>query len=100
MPESSRDQPHNGNPTAAEIFRVFRETTMASITGLRLLLEECANLRAELITVHSLHSDDDGDGVFSARQKNRILELQEAAKDMESLLVSLPGGAADASNEG
>ncbi len=91
MPESPREQPNVGNPTAAEIFRVFRNTTMASIEGLRLLLGECADLRADLVTVHSLHSDGDGDGVFSARQQDRILELREAAKDMQALLVSLPG---------
>lgn len=91
MPESPKDQPNVGNPTAAEIFRVFRNTTMASIEGLRLLLGECADLRADLVTVHSLHSDGDGDGVFSARQQDRILELREAAKDMQALLVSLPG---------
>lgn len=91
MPESPREQPNVGNPTAAEIFRVFRNTTMASIEGLRLLLGECADLRADLVTVHSLHSDGDGDGVFSARQQDRILELREAAKDMQAVLVSLPG---------
>ena len=102
MPKSSPDQPHDGNPTAAEIFRVFRNTTMASIEGLRLLLRECADLRSELVVVHSLHSDGDGDGVFSGRQQNRILELREAAKDMEAVLVSLPhdpDGTKDASNE-
>lgn len=91
MPESPKDQPNVGNPTAAEIFRVFRNTTMASIEGLRLLLGECADLRADLVTVHSLHCDGNGDGVFSARQQDRILELREAAKDMQALLVSLPG---------
>lgn len=90
MPKSSPDQPRDSDPTAAEIFRVFQNTTMASIEGLRLLLVECAELRGELITVHGLHSDGDGDGVFSARQQNRILELQEAAKDMEAVLASLP----------
>lgn len=88
----SPDQPYDGNPTAAEIFRVFRNTTMASIEGLRLLLEECADLRAELVTVYGLHGDGDRDGVFPARQRNRILELQGAAKDMQALLVSVPGG--------
>lgn len=68
---------------------------MASIEGLRLLLEECADLRAELVTVHSLHSDSDGDGVFSARQQGRILELQQAANEMKTLQSSLPGEAAD-----
>jgi hypothetical protein len=46
MPQPSQDQPDDGNPTAAEIFRVFRNTTMASLQGLRLLLGECADLRA------------------------------------------------------
>ena len=90
MPQSPPDPLHDGSPTAAEIFRVFRNTTMASIEGLRLLLEECADLRGELVTVHSLHSDGDGDGVFSTRQRDRIVELQEAAKEMEALLTSLP----------
>ena len=49
-------QPADGDPTTAEIFRVFRNTTMASLEGLRLLLEECAELRAELVTIHGLHS--------------------------------------------
>lgn len=96
MPNSSPDQPYDDNPTAAEIFRVFRNTTMASIEGLRLLLSECADLRGELITVHSLHGD--GDGVFSARQQNRILELEEAAKDMEALIASLPSHPGDRSD--
>lgn len=95
MSQSPSEQPHNDNPTAAEIFRVFRNTTMASISGLRLLLGECADLRGELVTIHNLRTDGDGDGVFSARQQNRILELQEAAKDMQALLVSLPSEAAD-----
>lgn len=97
MPKLSQDQPHNGNPTPAEIFRVFQSTTMASIAGLRLLLGECADLRGELVTLRGLHRNGDGDGVFSARQQNRILELQEAAKEMQALLVSLPGEAADGS---
>ena len=80
-------QPPDGDPTAAEIFRVFQTTTMASLEGLRLLLQECADLRSELVTIHN-HSDGD-DGVFSARQQGRILELQEASKDMEVLLASL-----------
>ena len=95
MPESSKDRPHNGDPTAAEIFQVFRNATMASISGLRLLLEECADLRADLVTVHSLHADGDGDGVFSDRQQDRILKLQEAATDMQALLLSLPHEAGD-----
>ena len=90
MPKSSQEQPHDGSPTAAEIFRVFRNTTRASISGLSLLLQECADLRAELVTVHSLHSDGDGDGVFSARQQNRILELHEAANEMEAVVACLP----------
>lgn len=94
----SAEQPRNNNPTPAEIFRVFRDTTMASIQGLRLLLQECADLRAELIKVHDLHSSSDGDGVFSSRQQTRILELQEAAVGMETLLVSLPCSATDTRN--
>ena len=90
MPQSSQEPPHDGNPTAAEIFRVFRQTTVASIEGLTLLLEECAGLRADLDAVHSLHSDGERDGAFSARQQNRIVNLQEAAKEMEALLASLP----------
>lgn len=103
MPQSRQEQPHDGNPTAAEIFRVFHNTTVASIEGLTLLLEECAGLRADLDTVHSLHTDGEGDGAFSARQQNRIRDLQEAAKEMGSLLASLPheagDGAADATEE-
>ena len=103
MPQSSQEQPHDGNPTAAEIFHLFRNTTVASIEGLTLLLEECAGLRADLDAVHSLHTDGEGDGAFSARQQNRIFDLQEAAKEMEALLASLPGdggdGAADATEE-
>jgi hypothetical protein len=99
MPQPSQDQPDDGNPTAAEIFRVFRNTTMASIQGLRLLLGECADLRADLVTVHSLHSEGDGDEVFSARQQNRILELQKAANDMGALLTSLPRQAGDGSQD-
>ena len=87
-----QDQPHNGNPTPAEIFRLFRNTTLASIEALRLLLVECADLRADLITVHELQSDGDGDGVFLGRQRGRIQELQNAALEMASLLASLPGG--------
>lgn len=103
MPRSSQGQPHDGNPTAAEIFRVFRNTTVASIEGLRLLLGECADLRADLVTVHSLHGDGAGDGVFSARQQDRIVELKQAAVAMEALVDSLPreagDGAADAGDE-
>jgi hypothetical protein len=68
---------------------------MASLEGLRLLLEECADLRAELVTIHSLHSDGDDDGVFSARQESRILQLQQASKHMEAWLASLPQEASD-----
>ena len=99
MPQPSPDQPDDSNPTAAEIFRVFRNTTMASIQGLRLLLGECADLRADLVTLHSLHSKDDGDGAFSACQQNRILELQDAANEMTALLTSLPCEAGDASTD-
>ena len=93
MPKPSRDQPHDGQPTAAEIFRVFRETTAASISGLRLLLDECADLRADLIMIHGRTENGDGDGAFSARQQNRMVELQEAAQAMEALLINLPGEA-------
>lgn len=91
MPESSHDQPNDGNPTTAEIFRVFRETTEASISGLKLLLDECADLRADLITIHSrTETENGGDGVFSARQQNRIVELKQASRGMEDLLIALP----------
>ena len=89
MPESF-DPPHHDNPTAAEMFRVFRETTMASISGMKLLLDECADLRGDLVTIYSRHNDGDGDGLFSARQQSRILELREAAKAMGALFTSLP----------
>lgn len=88
---NSSDLFNDSNPTAAEIFRVFRQTITASIEGLRLLLGECAALRAELVAVHNLHNGGDGDGVFSARQQKRILELRVAAKDMQALIVSFPG---------
>ena len=90
MPQSSPDKGHNGNPTAAEIFRVFRNTIMASIEGLKLLLEECADLRADLVTING-RRDSDGKA-FSVRQQNRILELKEAALEMEVVLASLPSG--------
>src|SRR5262245_1452580 len=81
MPKSSADQPHDGNPTSAEIFRIFRETTEASISGLKLLLEECADVRADLITIHGrTETENGGDGVFSARQQNRIVELRQARR--------------------
>jgi hypothetical protein len=89
MPQSF-GQPFDGDPTAAEIFRVFRNTTAASLEGLRLLLEECALLRAELVTIHGLHGDGNDHRVFSARQQDRILELQEAVKDIEALVATLP----------
>ena len=92
MSKSLQDQSNDSNPTAAEIFHVFRQTITASIEGLRLLLVECADLRAELVAVHDLHNGGDGDGVFSARQQKRILELEEAAKDMQVLMVSFPCG--------
>lgn len=95
MPQSFHDQSGNGDPSPAEIFRVFRSATMASIEGLRLLLDECADLRAELITIHGLHSDGDGDGLFSARQQSRTVELRGAAENMEALIASLPRKASD-----
>jgi len=88
---NSSDLSNDSNPTAAEIFRVFRQTITASIAGMGLLLEECASLRAELVAVHNLHNGGDGDGVFSARQQKRILELQVAAKDMQAVIASFPG---------
>lgn len=88
--------PHNGNPTAAEIFSLFRNTTIASIEALRLLLVECADLRADLVTLHGLHSDGKDDGVFSGRQQNRILDLQDAAIEMAAVLASLPVQPGDA----
>ena len=102
MSTSSHDQPRDGNPTAAEIFRMFRETTIASISGLKLLLDECADLRAELVTVHT-RTDGNGDthSIFSARQQSRIVELKEAAQAMEALVITLPRGrndGADGSN--
>jgi hypothetical protein len=86
------NQPPDGDPSAAEIFRLFRSTTMASLEGLQLVLEECADLRAELVTIHGLSSDGDDHGVFSARQKDRMLELQAAANAMEALVATLPQG--------
>ena len=63
---------------------------------------ECADLRAELVTVHSLHSNGEDDGMVSARQQDRILELQKAALAIETLLDALArevgDGAVDASN--
>ena len=71
--------------------------------ALRLLLVECADLRADLVTVHGLHSDGEDDGVFAGRQQDRILELQDAATGMAALLASLPnqpgGEAEEAGNE-
>lgn len=87
MPGFPPAQPSNGDPTPAEIYRVFRNTTMASVQGLGLLLKECADLREDLITIHNLHGN--GDGAFSARQQNRIVELREAAKEMEGTIASL-----------
>ena len=70
---------------------------MASIEGLKLLLEECADLRSELVAVHNPHGDGDGHVIFSARQEARILELQDAANEMKALRTSLPGEADDGS---
>jgi len=83
-------QPFDGDPTAAEIFRVFRNTTAAGLEGLRLLLEECTLIRAELVAIHGKHGDGHDHRVFSARQHDRMLELQEAAKDIEALVATLP----------
>ena len=92
-------QPANGDPTTAEIFRIFRNTTMASLEGLRLLLEECAELRAELVTILGLHSGGDDHRVFCARQQDRILELKKTAKDMQVLVASLSQGASEGEAE-
>ena len=100
MSKSSHDQPLDGKPTPAEIFRVFRETTIASISGLKLLLDECADLRTELVTIRTLANDGDGDGVFSARQQSRIVELKDAAQAMEALVIALPRGASDGADDG
>jgi hypothetical protein len=91
MSKSSPEQPHDGSPSAAEIFRLFRDTTLASVAGLKLLLDECAGLRADLVMIYDGSGNDDGDGVFSARQQQRIVELKEAAQEMEAVLTSLPG---------
>ena len=96
----SLNKPPNGDPSATEIFRLFRSTTTASLEGLRLLMEECADLRAELVIIHELSSDGDDHGVFSARQKDRILELQAAANAMEALAATLPQAAAGAADGG
>jgi len=85
MPEFS---PDNNGPTVAEIFHAFRDTSIATITGLKLLLEECADLRAELVTI--VEANHDGSGLFSARQQDHILELKRAAQDMDAVLDSLP----------
>lgn len=92
MSNFSHDQPHIGNPTTAEVFRMFRETTIASISGLKLLLDECADLRAELVNAHTRTNDGNGEshGIFSARQQSRIVELRDAAQAMEALVIALP----------
>ena len=82
------DRLQNGSPTAVEIFRVFRNTTTASIEGLKLLLAECADLRAELVTIRG--EQDENAREFSARQQNRILELIAAARELDLVLFSLP----------
>ena len=97
MPHFSPDQPQDGNLPAAKIFRVFCNTIVASIEGLTLLLGECADLRADLVTLHSLHSDGDDDWMFSAHQQDRILKLQTAAMAMETLLDALPREMGDGS---
>lgn len=99
MREPDQDKRRNSNPTAAEVYRLFRNTTMASMSAVRLLLMECADLRADLITVHGLNGDGEGNAVFSRRQQDRILELQNAAIEMVSLLASLPSQPGDRSAE-
>lgn len=98
MQDFLHDLPDNGRPSAAEIFRVFRETTVASISGLKLLLDECADVRAELLMM--VDGNHDGDGLFSTRQRNRILELKEAAQEMEALLASLPYAEGSSQDDG
>lgn len=68
---------------------MFRTTTIATVAGLKLLLEECADVRSELAMM--VDGNHDGHGQFSARQRSRITELREAAQAMETLLASLPG---------
>ncbi len=83
------------NPTAAEIFRVFRNTTMASIEGLRLLLGECADLRGELVTLHSLHSDSAVMGYFRPANKIAYWNYRKRRNTCRLLLASLPNQAED-----
>ncbi len=68
---------------------MFRTTTRAAISGLKLLLQQCADLRAELITIVDGNHDGNGSGSFSARQRNQIVELKQAAQAMDVLLASL-----------
>jgi hypothetical protein len=102
MSKSSHDEPHNGKPTPAEILRVFCETMIATISGLKLLLDECADLRAELVTAHTRTNDGNCEtyAVFSARQQSRIVELRDAAQSMEALVIALPRGGNDGADGG
>ena len=79
---------------------MFRTTTIAAISGLKLLLQECAELRAELITIVDGNHDGDGSGSFSARQRNQIVELKRAAQAMNVLLASLSGNTVPRNNDG
>ena len=100
MSISSHDQPNDGLPTAAETFRMFRETTITSISALKLLLDECADLRAELVTAHTRTNDGNGEAhsISSARQQSRIAELKDVAQAIEALVIALPRGANDGRN--
>jgi hypothetical protein len=80
-------QPDDGNPTPAEIFRVFRETIMATIGALKLLLQESANVRAELVLLAGANQDINE--LFFVRQRGRIGELEQAAQEMQTLFASL-----------
>lgn len=51
-------------------------------------------------TRHIVDGSHDGDGKFSARQRNRILELKQAAQEMETMLASLPGEESSSQDEG
>lgn len=85
-PSDLPDDGHNGHPSSAEIFRVFRTTMVSSIEGLRLLLAECADIRAELVTMDGKLNDEG----FSSRQRERIAELNDAAHELVAVLNSLP----------
>lgn len=95
MPQYS-GQPPNYDPSKADMFRMFRDMTVACISGLHLLLKECADLRAELITMDTHHTDGSG-AEFAARQERHMSQLEAAATDMEGLLARLPEAPHDTS---